>query len=173
MKLVVAVLVGLMISGVARAEAGGCATDEATLRHDLEARYEAVKAASVARDAGRMQALLAPDYQNEDTNGRIVDTAAMLRWIVTAPDDINSTRKTTLDAIKLEEGVAIVEGSFEMSTTRIEKDGSRAKHEIAALMTDRWVCTDAVWYWQRRTTRQMRIVRDGTVILDAVRDPAR
>lgn len=173
MKLIAGLLIGLVVSGGARAETGGCATDEAGMRRDLEARYEAVKAASVARDSGGMQALLAPDYQNEDTDGRVSDAAAMLRWISTGPVDIDSTRKTTLDAIRLDGGAAIVETSFEMSTTRAEPDGRRARHEIAARATDRWVCRDAAWYWQRRTARQMRVVRDGTVILDKARDPAR
>ncbi|MGO1078097.1 nuclear transport factor 2 family protein [Inquilinus sp. CA228] len=173
MQLAAGVLIGLVVNGAARAEAGGCATDETALRHDLEARYEAVKAASVARDPGGMQALMAPDYQSEDTFGHVFDAAAMLRQIFTAPVDIDSTRKTTLDAIKLDDGVAIVEISYEMTTVRAESDGSRAKYEIAALATDRWVCTGAIWYWQRRTAHQMNVVRDGVVIQHTVRDPAR
>ncbi len=173
MKLAAGVLIALVVSGAASAETGGCATDEAGMRRDLESRYEAVKAASTARDLGGMQALLAPDYQNEDTQGHVFDTAAMLRLMSAGPVDIDSTRKTTLDTIKLDGGAAIVEINHEMSTVRVEPDGRKAKFEIAALATDRWVCTDAAWYWQRRTARQMRVVRDGTVIQDTVRDPAR
>ncbi|WP_395678704.1 nuclear transport factor 2 family protein [Inquilinus sp.] len=173
MKLVAGLLIGLVVSGAARAETGGCATDDAGMRRDLQARYEAVTATSVARDSGGMRALLAPDYQNEDTNGRVLDAAAMLRLMSTGPVDIDSTRKATFDAIKLDGGAAIVELSYEVSTTRAEPDGHRARFEIAARATDRWVCTDAAWYWQRRTVHQMRVVRDGTLIQDKVRDPAR
>ena len=145
------------------------ADDHADLRQVFEEGYAAMKSAMAKRDVAALSSMLAPDFVSTDVSGQTENAAQMINELGKPPVDSRRISKTTIVTVKLKGGVAFVEQSYDMKTTKAAADGSVQNVELKTVSEDTWVKPSGVWLCESTTTYQLDYFINGEVVAHKTR----
>ena len=139
--------------------------DDGALRQVLEARYAEIKSAMADRDADKMRVILASDFTSIDASGHSENADQMLQELSAVPKDNSKVSKTTLGDIKPDGNTAVVDQHYDMTTTKTGADGKKNDIHLIADSTDIWVKVNGVWLYQKTTTKQIDLYKNGQLVV--------
>lgn len=141
----------------------GCA-DEA-LKQELMARYANMKAAVAAHDGAAIAAILAPDFKSVDVTGKSSGAGDLIASVNSLKSDPNRTSETTLLSVEPAGMGLTAEQQYDMKTVKTDNSGARYNVELITLSTDTWIKADGDWLLQQTVTKDMRLLKDGQMVL--------
>ena len=148
---------------------GSVLAAEPDLQPRLEAQYGALKAATAARDANAIAALLTPDFVSVDSSNQSKDATKMIEETAALPVDPNKDSHTTLTDVNRNGDTAVVEQRYDMTTKRIGRDGTMQDMKMTTLSTDTWVNSNGSWRLKRSVTNQLDVAINGQSVIHKVR----
>jgi ketosteroid isomerase-like protein len=138
---------------------------DAQLREVLQQRYAAMKSAMATRDAKAIAALLAPDFESVDVNGKTETADQMVQQVVALPQDPDKTSDTTIVSVARSGTKATVVQRYHMTTTKTGPAAADSHTiDLLATSTDTWLDANGVWLLQRTVTDQLDYSIDGKVV---------
>jgi hypothetical protein len=145
---------------------------DAALAAKLTERYAAMKTAMEAHDADHMRALVTPDYQSIDAQGRLLggvnELIAAMAFL--APPDPRRMVSSTIVSLKRDGDVATVHQRYDSKTGRKSLDGADHTYEQISLTTDTWVDGEGGWRMQKTQTDELTILVSGKTAMHLQRN---
>jgi hypothetical protein len=145
---------------------------DAQLKAALEGRYAAMKSAMAERDPAAIKALLAPDFESVDVDGKVETADQMVGEVLALPKDPSKVSDTTLLSVVQNADTVTVSQRYHMTKTKNRPDGTPQAVEILTTSTDIWVRSGDQWLLRRTATETLDYKIDGKSLLHKEHAPA-
>ena len=130
----------------------------------FDARYGEINAAMIAKDAQKLGALLAPEYQSTDIRGETRTRAEVLERMGMIPAGVDLRPETHAEAVTLDGDRATVTSKMTAQVERPDDKGGTMKLDIAVTAADTWVQRGGAWLLQNSVHQELAVSRDGEVV---------
>lgn len=131
------------------------------LKTALQGRYDALHAATVARDATAIKAIVTPDFVMRDKQGHSMTGDQMIANMSKVPENVAKSGKTTVLSAEAAGDTASVKQQYEMDVTRQSQDGKDHKISVKAKSDDVWVKQNGIWLIKSTTLTDLQQTLDG------------
>ena len=157
-------LAAVLLTIIACAPAIGAGT-ESSLKALMQARYNALKVTTQARDRAGMATFFDPGFVSIDPDGKKTSLKQMIDGMPSTPPDPNSKSGTTVLSVVRKENTATVVTRVDGRLIGKEPDGSPDSREYSARSTDTWVLAHGRWLWKLSTTDTFDLKINGVLVV--------
>lgn len=164
------VVISIALSG-ALAPIAGCAAhrDAAEVKATLQQRYAAYAQAIAQRDGPALSAILAPNFEAINADGRSAPGALLVRQVTSFPRDPNMHSAASIGALRLDGDKAIASVTTVLTSLRISKGVPPAHVRFVTVSDDTWVDKGGTWLYERTVANRVDAYTDGKLTLHEVR----
>lgn len=155
---------GVLAGGAMIVAAAGVAKAQDDAKAAFEARYTELRTAMVARDAAKVGAVLAPDYQSTDIRGDVHSRSEVLERLGQMPGGSDAKPQTRVIAVSLNGESAAVDSEMTVQMKRPDDKGEEMTLDITVKADDTWVQRGGAWLLQKTVQKEMSVARNGEVV---------
>ena len=131
----------------------------------FEARYTEMTGAMMSKDAAKLGAMLAPDFETTDIRGETHNRAQMIENLAKLPPEMAQMKPTSkVISVKQTGDTAAVESQMTMQIKRPDESGNEITLDIAMTADDTWVQRGGAWLLQKSVQKEMTVSKDGEVV---------
>jgi Domain of unknown function (DUF4440) len=131
----------------------------------FEARYTEMTGAMLSKDAVKLGAVLAPEFESTDIRGETHTRAQMIENLAKMPPEMAQMKPSTkVVSVKQTGDTAAVESQMTIQIKRPDESGQEITLDIAMTGADTWVQRGGVWLLQKSVQKEMTVSKDGEVV---------
>jgi ketosteroid isomerase-like protein len=142
--------------------------DDASVKLQLQARYDEYGAAVRAKDWIQLHAIYAPDYRSISVDGKSINAEQELTELQQLQSIQDRDFKTSVRTVRLSGELAYVEQQVEGHFSKTDASGKAHAFTMIAMSSDIWRLSDTRWTIVETATHEVKLLMDGREIAHKV-----